>query len=170
MSALTLALALGAAGCRRKAAAAGAEPVQTLHDLTMTQSDRGRPAWRLFSTTARLTEQDHQASLDEPRMSFYQDGKITTKLSAVSGLVQTQTQDVTLSTDVIVRSLSDGSTLTTSRLDYSSQRQKFHTDEPVVVRRPGSVVHGIGMEANRDLSEIRIFHQHAVTSGSRPPS
>lgn len=158
---LVLVLAFPCACARRPVAES--EPVQTMHELTLNRSEDGQPNWDLFSITARLMENDQKALLDLPRMSFYQDGKVATNVTALTGLVHTDTQDVTFSTNVVVHSLDDGSTLYTSLLNYSSSRKKFFTDKPVVVVRSDGVVHGVGMQANGDLSEIHIFHQHSVS-------
>jgi len=166
-SALLAALGLLCACSGQKKEAAG-EPVQTMHDLSLSRSDQGRPDWDLFSTTAHLFETQQKAFLDLPKMSFYQEGKVATNVTAENGLVHTDTQDVTFSTNVVVHSLDDGSTLYTSVLNYSSSRKKFFTDAPVVVVRRDGTVHGVGMEANGDMSEIRIFHQRAETERAAP--
>jgi LPS export ABC transporter protein LptC len=92
-------------------------------------------------------------------MEFFKLGKIATRLSANSGLVHTDSSDVRLSSSVVVTSLEDNSVLRTDELLYSSKMKKFITDHDVLVRRPGAVLRGRGLEANPDLTEIRIFHQ-----------
>lgn len=149
-AALAAALAFLCACSGQKKEPSG-EPVQIMHDLSLSRSDEGRQDWDLFSQTAHLFETQQRAFLDLPKMSFYQEGKVTTNVTALNGLVHTDTQDVTFSTNVVVHSLDDGSTLYTSILNYSSSRKKFFTEAPVVVVRSDGVVHGVGMEANGNL-------------------
>ncbi len=74
-----------------------------------------------------------------------------------------------LSSSVVLNSFDDHSILTTDALSYSSKDRLFRTDSEVTVRRPEGVVHGRGMEATPDLSEIHLFHQRSVLSGKTVP-
>ena len=67
----------------------------------------------------------------------------------------------------VLESFDDHSVLSTDQLNYTSKQGHFYTRLPVTVRRPGAVIHGEGLEATPDLSEIRIFRQRSVMSS--PP-
>ena len=73
-----------------------------------------------------------------------------------------RTYDVTMSSRVLATSLDDGSTLSTEELKYDGKNGKFRTDKDVLVKKPGGVMRGKGLEANKDLSEIRVFKQSSV--------
>ena len=150
------------AACRRDAAPSFEEPVQRLEGLRLSQSTLGRPGWDLRARSAQLSEGDRVAILSEPELSFFEKKKQVSTVTARAGLVRTDTYDVTLTTEVVVRSLKDESTLTTSELRYSSEKKKFLTDREVQVRRPGGTLRGRGLEASPDLSDIRIFNQRTV--------
>ena len=150
-----------AAACR-KAPIAAQEPHQALSELSMSQTYRGRPSWDLTAATAVLKESENVAVLAEPRMAFYEDGKLASRLTSLTGLVHTDTQDVRLSSSVVATSLADRTVLRTEELNYSSKRKKLLTDKDVLVKRPGGTLRGRGLEANPDLSEIRIFHQKSL--------
>lgn len=166
-SAPLLALAaLGALACsRRQAPSADQGARQTIEDLELSQATRGQKDWRISSRLAVLREGEAEASLSEPRMEFFSKGRLASRARARSGLVLTDTQDVVLSSAVVVRSLEDGSVLETEELRYSSKDRRFRTDKPILARRPGGVLRGRGLEATPDLSEIRIFHQESVLEG-----
>jgi LPS export ABC transporter protein LptC len=138
---------------------------QTIEGLTLSQSDGGRPAWTLRSRLALLREEENAATLEAPTMEFFRDGRAVSRVTARNGEIQTETHDVKLSSSVVLNSFEDHSILTTEALFYSSKDRLFRTDSEVVVHRPEGVVHGEGMEATPDLSEIRIFHQRSVLSG-----
>jgi LPS export ABC transporter protein LptC len=160
------ALALLAA-CGRRAEPAK-EPdarLQTFEGLTLSQSTGGRPKWNLKSRSAVLHEDAKTADLEAPIMDFYREGKAVSRVTALTGVVQTDTHDVTLSSSVVLDSFEDHSHLTTEVLYYSSKRERFHTESAVVIHRPEGVINGDGMEATPDLSEIRIFHQHSLLTG-----
>lgn len=163
---LPLALLPFAAGCRRSGGPAGEEPVQRLEGLRLSQSTLGSPGWDLNAPSAELVEGDKLAQLSEPQLAFYEKKKQVSTVTARSGLVHMDTYDVTLTSDVVVRSLRDASTLTTQTLQYSSKLKKFVTDAEVLVKRPGGTLRGRGLEASPDLSDIAIFHQRTQLEGS----
>jgi LPS export ABC transporter protein LptC len=119
----------------------------------------------LRSRLALLREEENAATLDAPTMEFYRGGRAVSQVTARGGEIETVTHDVALSSDVVLNSFEDRSILTTDSLSYSSKTRRFRTESAVVVRRPEGVLHGRGMEATPDLSEIRIFHQTSVLTG-----
>ena len=156
------------AGCGSRTAPVQEVRRQTFEGLTLSQSAGGRPVWNLKSASALLREEARTADLDAPVMDFFRDGKAVSRVTARGGEVQTDTHDVKLSTSVVLDSFEDHSRLTTEVLFYSSKRGKFYTEAPVVIRRPEGVVHGEGMEATPDLTEIRIFRQRSTLTGKAP--
>ncbi len=101
-------------------------------------------------------------------MEFHRDGKTVSRVTALSGEIATDTHDVILSSSVVLESFDDHSVLHTRQLNYTSRQGHFFTRSAVMIRRPGAVVRGEGMEATPDLSEIRIFKQRSVIS-KKPP-
>ena len=159
------ALALMAACGHKKIAPPRQDRRQTIDRLTLSQSDHGRPEWTLHSRTAVLREDADIADLQVPDMDFYQENRVASHVTSLTGTVQTVTHDVRLSNSVVLDSYADHSRLYTEVLYYSSKTGLFHTDEEVKVVRPEGVAYGKGMEATPDLSEVKIFHQHSVLSG-----
>jgi LPS export ABC transporter protein LptC len=163
---LAIALALGAAACEPQASGSvHADRRQTIEGLTLSQSDRGVPGWTLVSRLAVLHEDQNNATLEKPVMDFYQAGKVSSHVTALNGVIATNSHDVHLSSSVVLTTYEDHSVLTTEAMDYSSKDKKFRTNLDVVVTRPEGVSYGTGMEATPDLTEIRIYHQHSVLSG-----
>jgi LPS export ABC transporter protein LptC len=160
LAALTL-----AAACGPRAEPAREDRRQTVDGLTLSQSAGGSPNWKLRSRLALIREDDKTASVESPVMDFYRDGKAVSRVTALSGEVRTDTHDVRLSSSVVLDSFEDHSRLTTDELVYSSKQGRFHTESPVLIRRPEGIVRGQGMEATPDLSEIRIYRQRSVLTG-----
>jgi LPS export ABC transporter protein LptC len=160
-----LAALLGAAACSPAAAPPSTDRRQTIEGLTLSQSDGGRPSWTLRSRLALLREDQNDATLEAPVMDFYQDNRVSSRVTSLYGDIATDTHDVHLSSSVVLTSYEDHSILTTDTLVYSSKTKRFRTDSDVVVHRPEGVAYGRGMEATPDLSEIHIFRQHSVLSG-----
>jgi LPS export ABC transporter protein LptC len=138
------------------------EPKQRLSALAVSQSQSGVSLWDLKADRAVLADVEAVADVSDPRMQFYRDGKLASRLTALHGVVHMTTNDVQLSSGVVVTSVEDQTTLRTEQLLFSSSKKKFYTDREVRVRRPGGSLVGQGLEASPDLSEITVFHQRSV--------
>ena len=164
LSLLTLTLALAACEKTRQTAF---QPNQTLEDFSMSQSRRGKPGWTLSAHLGVLKEDRDETLLTEPRMEFYQDGRVASKVESRHGVVELATHDVLLSSSVVLTSVDENSVLTTDELKYSAAKAKFFTDKHIELRRPGTVLKGRGLEANAKLTEFRIYHQESVVRDAR---
>ncbi|MEK7382926.1 MAG: LPS export ABC transporter periplasmic protein LptC [Elusimicrobiota bacterium] len=161
-----LALLALCAACAPRREPPQEERRQAIYGLTLSQSSSGRLAWTLRSRFAVLREDEKLAELAAPSMDFYRQDKVVSRVTARGGTVHTETHDVRLSSSVVLDSLDDRSHLTTEELLYSSARGRFVTTADVRIVRPEGVVHGRGLEATPDLSEIRIYEQRSVLSGT----
>lgn len=161
------ALLLASAACGRGEDAPAEERRQVMEGMTLSQSEKGRPAWTLKSKHALLREDDKRAILTEPEMEFYKDGKAISRVTALSGEVETESQDVKLSSSVVMDSFDDKSRLTTTELFYNAKRGLFTTPAEILIKRPEGVLRGKGLEATPDLSVIRIFNQSSTLSGAK---
>ena len=105
------------------------------------------------------------ADLTEPQVEIYEKGKLATHTQSKHGVYEDATRNIHMQDDVVVISQNEDSagstTLKTDVLDFVNAEQKFKTDRPVVIERKGSVMHGRGLIANRDLSEIHVLHQES---------
>ena len=161
------ALIVVAAGCRSsRVEDARQERSQTMEGLTLSQSEKGAASWTLKSKLAVLREDERRANLDAPAMTFFRDGKAVSRVTALEGVVDTESHDVRLSSSVVLDSYEDKSRLTTTELLYDSKKKRFTTTAEITVKRPEGVLRGRGLEAKPDLSEIRIFNQRSVLTGS----
>lgn len=160
------ALLLASAACGKGGDASHEERRQVMEGMTLSQSEKGKPAWTLKSKYAILREDDKRAILTEPRMEFYKNGRPISRVTALAGEVETESQDVKLSSSVAMDSYEDKSHLTTSELFYNAKRGLFTTPAEILIKRPEGVLRGKGLEATPDLSVIRIFNQSSTLSGS----
>lgn len=150
------------AGCETRREAAREDRRQVMEGLTLSQSEKGSPAWKLDSRLAELKEDERRATLDAPAMLFYRGGKAVSRVTALSGEVDTDSHDVRLSSSVVLDSYEDKSRLTTTELLYDSKKKRFTTQAEIRIVRPEGTLVGKGLEAKPDLSEIRIFNQRSV--------
>jgi LPS export ABC transporter protein LptC len=151
---------LGAGACRQ-ARPISSEPLQTMEDFVLDQTLHGAQVWELAARNAVLHEEAGYANLAEPHMRFFRGARVVSRVRALTGKVIVETHDVFLSSSVVLDAIEDRSVLETETLTYSAKRDRFLTDAAVLVKRPDGLVHGRGLEAKPDLSEIRIFNQRA---------
>ncbi|MDE2291481.1 MAG: LPS export ABC transporter periplasmic protein LptC, partial [Elusimicrobia bacterium] len=135
-----------------------AEARQTMQDFTMTQTAKGVRIWTLAAPQARVA-MGGSALLDHPEIRFYRSGQHASTARSRQGFVRGDGRDVSLVGDVVITAIGDKTTLKTEHLDYSASDQRFKTQDPVLVERPGAVLRGTGMEADAGLNDITIFRQ-----------
>ncbi len=135
-------------------------------NFIMDQSDLKTKIWHLVADKAILAEEKNRAYLTNPHMLFYKNNLPDTKVKSKTGVVQTETHDVVLSTDVVAVSLSDNNQLYTSQLFYSAASHQFLTHKKVKVVRPSGTTYGRGLKATEDLSQIKIYHQQSFVKSS----
>lgn len=156
------ALLLALSACRQAGPpAAASQTRQTLEDFSLSQDWNGRTAWILRARFALLNEQNQEVSLSAPRMEFFEKAAPASRVSALQGTADISTKDIVLSSSVVLTSIAEKSMLKTELLSFSNARRKFHTDADVELTRPSGVLYGKGLEADPDLSEVRIFKQRA---------
>ena len=135
-------------------------------DFSMDQSNPTSKIWHLIASKAVLVEEDQKAYLTDPHMLFYKENIPDTKVKSKTGVIQTETHDVILSSDVVAVSLKDANQLYTSELFYSAAKHQFSTHKNVKVVRPSGVTFGHGMVASEDLSDIKIFHEKSLVKST----
>jgi len=143
----------------------GAPGVSLIGDFSMAESDGGTSRWSLDSELARLNEKKGLIFFEAPRIKFFDEGMVSSEITARNGTLKMSEKAAELTEDVTVDARKDGMRLTTTRLYYSSARGKIWTEEPVTIYKGRTVIKGRGFTANPDLSEIEIKHQETRLSG-----
>ena len=133
-------------------------PDQAIEKFTITETQGGKPHWIVVAPTAKVYEDQKKALLTTPVLKFFENGKYISTITAEKGSVDLGTYDMVGEGKCHV-STEKGEELDTSNLKYLSQAQKIVTDDYLTLVKKGSIVHGKGMEANPDLSDITIRHQ-----------
>lgn len=152
-------------------------PDQWIEKFTITETAQGVPTWILNAETAEVYQKRGVIELEDARISFLtqpsknnlekknlatiKDEQTTrARLTAPQGEVNMQTHDLYAHGGVEVES-QDGVIIYSEDLRFSNQTQKIYTDSAVKVVRKDSVLFGEGLEANSDLTEIKILRHRA---------
>ncbi|HRP89729.1 MAG TPA: LPS export ABC transporter periplasmic protein LptC [Edaphocola sp.] len=92
---------------------------------------------------------------------FNTDLKVESTLKAQTARFYPHNNNILIKDNVTVINTT-GDTLRTELLVWNNQLQKFFSDVPVTISRAGSTSYGTSLEANKDLSWIRIHNQRGT--------
>jgi LPS export ABC transporter protein LptC len=141
------------------------EGASLMTGVRFSQVDDNQLKWTLASKTARFEDGETRIYFDHPKMDMFENNRLTSRLNAETGFLNMTKKDAQLEKAVRVDSETDGMTLLTARLFFSSEKNKIWTDDPVTILKGKTVTHGLGFTANPDLSEIVITRQETTTLG-----
>lgn len=156
-----LAVLLGACrpeGTPGDAPESAATPTQVMRDFELTDINGGKKQMVLISTEARLFEATHMAELEKPDVSFFRDGKRSSRLVAPKGRVDTESHDMEAWGGVVVTT-EEQDRLDSQTLRYDPRRNLIVTADPVRLERKDSITKGIGLESDPQLQNVKIGKQ-----------
>ena len=133
--------------------------LQVVEGFLLKQAQAGARLWQISSPKVLLREDLREAQLQEPRMEFFQKKTRSAVLNARAGKLDTRTQDVYFSTQVVLLSFQQGLTLKANSLQYKASSGKIYSHEKVLLEKRGSMTEAEGLEAKPDLSEITFKKQ-----------
>ena len=143
------------------------EGASLLTGVKVSEVNDNQLKWTLVSKTARFEDGETRIYFDNPKMDLFENNRLTSKLNAETGFLNMTRKDAQLEHNVRVESKTDGMILTTTRLFFSSAKDKIWTDDPVTILKGDTITQGRGFTANPDLSEIVITQQKTTTLGKK---
>lgn len=162
---LTLSLAFSACSESHDGAEQVREGASLMTGVQVSQVNDNYLQWTLAAGTARFEDGDTKIYFDGPKMDLFKNDNLTSRLNADNGFLDMTKKDAQLEKNVRVEAKADGMILTTTRLFFSSDKNKIWTDDPVTILKGNTVTKGRGFTANPDLSRIAIKHQETTTLG-----
>jgi len=174
---LVLLVCLGAAlaGCGRRravgpAGSSGELPDQEVSDFALTETDEGRPLWKLYATYAATYNARNAVIAHGVRVDFYDaEGKRSSVLTAREGDLNQRTHNMTARSNVVIQT-EEGTRLSTEELQFLNREQKIVVPARQLVRveRTGDVLTGYGFESDPDLRHYEFKRQVQATVRPRP--
>ena len=131
-------------------------------DVLIYMSEGGKMNAKLTAPVMKKYLVDSGRMVEFPnsiKVDFYKDSNvIESKLSANYANYIQEENKFFLKGDVVIFNIS-GDTLWCKEMYWDQATNKFHTEKEVVVKQhnPISKIYGLGMEANKDLTDIKIF-------------
>lgn len=117
----------------------------SLEEISYTETRDGIPRWTLVADSAAHSVGEGRTRIANVRMTFHdvdEQGDVT--LTAREGTLRTETREVEVEGDVIVRS-PQGYTFFTDRLEYRESDRRIRTEDPVRIVSETMELTGRGM-------------------------
>jgi LPS export ABC transporter protein LptC len=159
-------LALASAGCGVQRSSAPAQetgelPDQEVSDFVLTETDEGRPQWKLFARYAATYNVRNVIEARSIRVDFFdEDGEETSELTAREGEIRLQSRDMTARGNVVLQTR-EGTRMSTELIQFLNREQRIVSpvDQMVRVERGGDVLTGYGFESDPDLQHFEFKRQ-----------
>jgi LPS export ABC transporter protein LptC len=167
--AAALALALLIAGCEKapsiQSAGGEEQPSLTFMGFSARGTRLGVLEWEAQAATAQVYSQKRVAHAQQVTIRYFQKGRQVSVAKADSAEIGTESHDI-LAIGSVVLKARNGVVLETDRLRWDNQRQRVSTDARVKVTRQGSVLTGRGLSADRDLEDVVVRQDVAISAAS----
>lgn len=129
---------------------------QAIENFTLTRTSQGEKEWELEADRAEIYKKEEKTIVQVLKIKFYDQGKITSILTAREGVLDSQSGDMEVRGDVVVTSEEEGTTLKTESLRWDANRKKIVTDDLVRQERANTITTGQGLESDPDLEKVII--------------
>lgn len=134
-------------------------------DVTFIYSEQGKTKAKLYTKEFIGSENSKPPYIDflkGVKMDMYNDSlQIESTVTARSARYYTQEQNVIARDSVVVKN-TKGDNLQTEELIWNKKLQRFYTDKFVRMNINGEPSWGYGLEANEDLSYVKIKNQRGA--------
>ncbi len=138
-------------------------PDEVVTRFVTEETDSGRIKWRLRAPKARRFRLEEVFYMDEPEIQFYDKfGYLQSTLVAQHGEYSERDELLLAYGNVVVTTV-DGDILETDSLRYLSAEDRIRSDSFVKLTRGTSVVTGIGLECDHNLSSVEILRDFKAT-------
>lgn len=129
-------------------------PEQAIENFTLTHTNQGEKEWELEADRAEIYKREGRTIVRKLKIKFYDQGKITSILTAREGELHSQTEDMEVRGDVVVTS--EEGTLKTESLKWDARRKKIVTDDWVRQEKDDTIITGQGLESDPELEKVVI--------------
>jgi LPS export ABC transporter protein LptC len=132
-------------------------PDHEIDGFTLTQTREGSKLWTLSARRALVFEEADRVELTTVRIDYFdEEGSVRSTMTSRNGLLMQKTNDMEAMGDVVLTA-SDGTVLTTQRLTWDERLGTIETDREVRVTKGRDVFTGVGVTADPDLKNIKVW-------------
>ena len=135
--------------------------VQTIENFVITETQNGKIKTVLNSNIAIIKESEQVAFLTEPVVKFYDNGKYSATLTAKTGQISLDTNNVKALGECKVIT-ANGEVLETKDVNYDHIKEKVYSDSDIKITKGKDVIYGKGFESDTKLNNIVIKNQRII--------
>jgi LPS export ABC transporter protein LptC len=146
-------------------------PDQEIKDFTLTESDAGKPEWKLFARYAAEYGARDSYVARALRVDFYDDdGTTSSVLTAHQGEINSRNRNMVARGNVVLET-KEGTRLSTEVLQFLNREQKIvvPVDQLVRVEHGNDLLTGYGFESDPNLTHYEFKRQVQATVRSHVP-
>lgn len=125
----------------------------TLGKIEQVSTKNGRTEWRLTADSAEMMEVANRLKLKNIFATFYTKNGDEVHLTAKSGLVDTATNDIEVTGNVVIEN--ELYQMTTEQIKYSDQARLITSDSPVNLTDGASALAADGMQYDLETNRTR---------------
>ena len=125
-----------------------------LNKIHQTSTRNSIKEWTLDASSARLLKDENQAQMNDVRVVFFTDNARQIHLSSTRGILDTKTQDMTFSDNVVVTYAPY--TLKTAELHYDKKRHILYSTVHISIMDRESSLEADTMETDLNKNIIRL--------------
>ncbi|MBS1262105.1 MAG: Lipopolysaccharide export system protein LptC [Calditrichaeota bacterium] len=138
-------------------------PTQEFSDVTLTHSEHGRPVFELEAPRLdRYDFEDRAEFYGGILVRFYDDGTLSSRLTAERGEVRERGEELVAIGNVVVTT-DTGTTILTPRLRWTRMDKLIKSDTTVTIITEYDTLYGTGLIASDDLKRRRILNPTGVS-------
>jgi LPS export ABC transporter protein LptC len=131
-------------------------PSYVIENFKMTSSEAGSVRWNMRAKAAQVFELKRKAHAQSVYLETFDSEGKKTILTCKRAVINTDTYFLEAEGSVKVRA-PNRIEVHTEKLFWDEKKQIFYTDAPVAVFKEGSVLRGIGLESDREMTNLKIL-------------
>ncbi|AOY57804.1 conserved uncharacterized protein, DUF1239 [Desulfococcus multivorans] len=128
-----------------------------ISSVRQTAVRNGMLEWSLNAASAEYLNAENQAVFTLPSVTFFMEGREEIVMTAAKGTVRTDSNNISVSGDVVVRDATYE--LRTEVLNYDNAEHRFFTNLPVVLS-------GAGFDLTADSASLDMKTRQAILEGN----
>lgn len=127
----------------------------------------GNLKWRLFAKETFYFEKESKTILYDVFVEQFEKGKVKASIKADKGEILQANGLMKVYGNILLKT-GDGKILETEELLYNTQEETIRSDKRIKIISQGTIIRGIGLEADKGLDKYKILKPEAVTFSGNP--
>lgn len=129
---------------------------------------KGKLQWKLFADETYYFLNDDKTVLYDIKVDQYELGKIKANIKADKGEIRKKENKIYAWGNIYMKSV-DGKILEAEEIEMNTEENILRSEKRVTIRTAGTVLRGVGLIADNNLSKFKILKPEGISSGSTNP-